>query len=91
MYFCELGKVDDAGNLLEDGLKADLKERALPEHLKEIADSVATTCVAKAKENTSLPPLTAFDMCVLKEFVNACPEDKQDTSSQLCINIRKSA
>lgn len=68
----------------------------LAEHQKSIVDSTVTTCIAKAKENSSQPQegpggnpaLRKFHFCVMKEFMNACPKDKQD-NSQHCVNMRE--
>lgn len=82
---------------MEDGLKAAFAEIPLAEHLRSIVDSVVTNCVAKAKDNNPQPQngpaggfsaLSKFNYCFMKEFMNACPKDKQH-ASQHCVKMRE--
>lgn len=87
--FFNFHKIDNAGNLQEDGIKFLLKEVPLPDYQRNVADSVVTTCVAKVNEAglQKREALKAYSKCALHEIIKACPKDMQDMSDR-CIDMR---
>lgn len=86
-----MSQVDDAGNLSETGIKAAFNEVPLSEHQKAIKDASITACIAKTKAIPAgdlVKKFTEFNLCIMKDFMNACPKDKQDNSEK-CKNMRE--
>lgn len=59
----------------------------LADYQKSVVDSAITTCMAEAKNAKEGPVLRQFHFCIMKEFMNACPKDQQDTSEH-CNDMR---
>lgn len=89
-FFNSIHQIDDAGNLNEEEIKKSFKDFPLLDYQKPIVDTAITTCVAKAKESQGGHggPLVKFHFCMWREFMKACPADKQDTSEH-CVRMRE--
>lgn len=91
-------KVDDNSNLDEEKFKAYVKEMAVHDYQKSIADETATTCISEVKKRLEEKPdkkeggcskigmMVGF--CTLLKFVKACPEEFKD-QSEGCQKIRE--
>lgn len=90
-YSSALTQIDDAGNLSEAGMKFLFNEIPLSEYHRTVKDASITVCIAKNKATPVgdlIEKLQKFNRCMLKDFANACPKDKQEDSDK-CKKYRK--
>lgn len=77
--------------LQEDGVRTVFKDLPLAGHERSVVDRTITDCIAKSRQNSAPNALTLllqFHICIMQEFVNACPEEKKDISLY-CHNMRE--
>lgn len=85
-FLFPISKIDDTGKLNAQAIKADLNEAPLQDYQKGAIDAAVTLCVEKA-EGAKGNPLQIFHWCLGREFMRACPTDKQDDSNR-CVRLR---
>lgn len=84
-------QADEAGHLREAGIRVMVSEIPLNKYQKPIVDASITACVAKTR---TIPAgdfeekLRESHNCLLTDFLNACPKDKQENSDD-CKELRK--
>lgn len=91
-------QVDKDGNLIEAAVKEHVKnDISSAEWQKAVADNVADTCIAEAKEAVKANPpaegkcnssAIKFSHCMWREMVKACPKALQSDSNK-CVKLRE--